>query len=50
MFMPQQPQLTPEQKLMLRQRTIGTVTNFFVVVFALRAAPFALDQVKRFLN
>ncbi|ORZ09477.1 hypothetical protein BCR42DRAFT_454948 [Absidia repens] len=49
MFMPQQPTLTPEQKQMLRQRTVGTLANFVIVVCAFRAAPFALDQVKRFL-
>ncbi|ORZ07609.1 hypothetical protein BCR42DRAFT_442573 [Absidia repens] len=48
MFMPQQPTLTPEQKVMLRQRTVGTLTNFVIVVCAFRAAPFAIDQVKRF--
>ncbi|KAG0169177.1 hypothetical protein DFQ30_003873 [Apophysomyces sp. BC1015] len=35
--MPQQPKLTPEQKAFLRQRTKATVSNFFVVVLALRA-------------
>ncbi|KAI8141315.1 hypothetical protein BJV82DRAFT_715187 [Fennellomyces sp. T-0311] len=48
MFMPQQPKLTPEQKAMLRQRTVGTVSNFVTVVLALRAAPFALEYVKKF--
>ncbi|KAF7731973.1 hypothetical protein EC973_007078 [Apophysomyces ossiformis] len=38
MFMPQQPKLTPEQKAFLRQRTKATVSNFLVVVLALRAA------------
>ncbi|KAI8977434.1 hypothetical protein BDF20DRAFT_913752 [Mycotypha africana] len=47
MFMPQQPQLTPEQKAMLRQRTIATVTNFAAVVLTIRAAPFALEQLKK---
>ncbi|EPB82440.1 hypothetical protein V8B55DRAFT_1437129 [Mucor lusitanicus] len=47
MFMPQQPQLTPEQKLMLRQRTVATVSNFALVVLAIRAAPFALEQAKK---
>ncbi|KAG2214428.1 uncharacterized protein EV154DRAFT_557534 [Mucor mucedo] len=49
MFMPQQPQLSPEQKAMLRQRTVSTVSNFALVVFAIRAAPFALEQVKKLL-
>ncbi|OAD79152.1 hypothetical protein PHYBLDRAFT_178991 [Phycomyces blakesleeanus NRRL 1555(-)] len=48
MFMPQQPTLTPEEKAFLRQRTIGTVSNFFLVVLALRAAPFALEQAQKF--
>ncbi|KAI8372576.1 hypothetical protein EDC96DRAFT_572798 [Choanephora cucurbitarum] len=47
MFMPQQPQLTPEQKAMLRQRTVATISNFALVVLAVRAAPFAIEQVKK---
>ncbi|KAI8387961.1 uncharacterized protein BYT42DRAFT_611047 [Radiomyces spectabilis] len=48
MFMPQQPQLTPEQKAFLRQRTISTVSNFVTFALVIRAAPFALDYVKKF--
>ncbi|KAL1933463.1 hypothetical protein VTP01DRAFT_7553 [Rhizomucor pusillus] len=48
MFMPQQPKLTPEQKAMLRLRTIGTVTNFVTVVAALRAVPFVVEYAKKF--
>ncbi|OBZ91097.1 hypothetical protein A0J61_00849 [Choanephora cucurbitarum] len=43
----QQPQLTPEQKAMLRQRTVATISNFALVVLAVRAAPFAIEQVKK---
>ncbi|ORE09307.1 hypothetical protein BCV72DRAFT_302894 [Rhizopus microsporus var. microsporus] len=49
MFMPQQPQLTPEQRAFLRQRTIATVSNFALVVLSIRAAPFVIEQVKKLL-
>lgn len=49
MFMPQQPQLTPEQRAFLRQRTIGTVSNFILVALTIRAAPFVIEQAKKLL-
>ncbi|KAI9282757.1 hypothetical protein BY458DRAFT_552356 [Sporodiniella umbellata] len=49
MFMPQQPQLTPEQRALLRQNTIGTVSNFVLLVLTIRAAPFVIDQAKKLL-
>ncbi|ORX61663.1 hypothetical protein DM01DRAFT_326210 [Hesseltinella vesiculosa] len=49
MFMPQQPQLTPEQKAILRQNTVSTVQSFVLFAVVLRAAPFAIDQIKKLL-